>query len=225
MSFRNSIIDQRSLATPKFIIYNVFMAENKLGLNWSAAEKALAEGTFSGYKIGILETEKLFSEMLRNKQIPGQEIENKIKYIHRFLSLPDKLDYSRNVCERIIHEPHFEVSREETKQIISGYWQAMLDIEEAVDSLSFLEKLNLRLRYIGGVALKNTRNFGLGLLILSALIWFLAETSLGKKTAQIIAHLNHFFIFEFLFWTAIIIISLFAVGGFLYFLTRSKKRF
>jgi len=40
------------------------MTENKLGLNWSAVEKALAEGTFSGYKIGILETEKLFSQNL-----------------------------------------------------------------------------------------------------------------------------------------------------------------
>jgi len=110
------------------------MTENKLGLNWSAVEKALAEGTFSGYKIGILETEKLFSQMLKEKKIPGQNIEGKIKYISHFLSLPDKLDYSRNTCERIIHEPHFEISREETKQIISGYWQAMLDIEEVVGS-------------------------------------------------------------------------------------------
>ncbi|MFH1385781.1 MAG: hypothetical protein ABIG65_01905, partial [Patescibacteria group bacterium] len=64
------------------------MPENKLDLNWSAVEKALAEGTYSGYKIGILETEKLFEELLKNKQIPGSSIERKIKYIERFLSLP-----------------------------------------------------------------------------------------------------------------------------------------
>ena len=68
------------------------MPENKLGLNWSAAERALAEGTFSGYKIGILETEKLFEELLKTKQIPGDSTNRKIKYIQRFLSLPDKLD-------------------------------------------------------------------------------------------------------------------------------------
>jgi len=201
------------------------MTENKLGLNWSAVEKALAEGTFSGYKIGILETEKLFSEMLKEKKIPGQNIEGKIKYISRFLSLPDKLDYSRNTCERIIHEPHFEISREETKQIISGYWQAMLDIEEAVEALGTWDKMNLRLKYILGIVLKNTRYFILGILTLSALIWFLAETIFGKKTIIFIAQANHFFIFKFLFWTIIVIASLVVIGGILYFATKKKKRF
>ena len=201
------------------------MTENKLGLNWSAVEKALAEGTFSGYKIGILETEKLFSQMLKEKKIPGQDVEGKIKYVSRFLSLSDKLDYSRNTCERIIHEPHFEISREETKQIISGYWQAMLDIEEAVDSLSTWDKMSLRFKYVLGIILKNTRNFIIGILTLSALIWFLAETNFGKKTTAIITQANHFFIFEFLFWTIIIIASLVVIGGMLYFVTKKKKRF
>jgi len=201
------------------------MAENKLGLNWSAVEKALAEGTFSGYKVGILETEKLFSQILKDKQIPGQDIEGKIKYIHHFLSLPDKLDYSRNVCERIIHEPHFEIARDETKQIISGYWQAMIDIEEAVESLSAWDKLNLRFKYLSGIVFKNTRAFIIGLLVISAAIWTLAETSFGKKTALIIVQINHFFIFKFLFWTIIIIASLILFGGILYFATKSKKKF
>ena len=201
------------------------MTENKLGLNWSAVEKALAEGTFSGYKIGILETEKLFSQMLKEKKIPGQDIEGKIKYISHFLSLSDKLDYSRNICERIIHEPHFEISREETKQIISGYWQAMLDIEEAVESLSVWDKMNLRLKYFLSIVLKNTRYFIIGILTLSALIWFLAETTFGQKTALIITRSNHFFIFKFLLWTVIVIFSLAAIGGILYFITRKRKRF
>lgn len=201
------------------------MAENKLGLNWSAAEKALAEGTFSGYKIGILETEKIFEELLRNKQIPGNSTERKIKYIQRFLSLPDKLDYSRHIYERILHEPHFEISREETKHIISGYWQAMLDIEEAVASLSVWEKISLRAKYILAVAIKNTRNATLAILAASAAIWFLAETAAGKKISYGIAVANHFFIFKFLFWTLIILAILLVLGGILYFITRRKRRF
>jgi len=201
------------------------MAENKLGLNWSAAEKALAEGTFSGYKIGILETEKIFEELLKNKQIPGGSTERKIKYIQRFLSLPDKLDYSQHVYERILHEPHFEISREETKHIISGYWQAMLDIEEAVASLSMREKISLRARYISAMAVKNARNVVLAILGVSAVIWFLAETNIGKKIASVIITANHFFIFKFLFWTMVILAILLVIGGVLYFLTRRKKRF
>ena len=198
--------------------------ENKLSLNWSAVEKALAEGTFSGYKIGILETDKLFNEFLKNKQVPGQETEQKIKYIQRFLSLPDKLDYSRHNCARLIHEPHFEISREETKQVISGYWQAILDIEEAIEFLSVWEKMSLRLRYITGIALKNLRRAVLGILAASALIWALGETSFGRKFTQVIVWVNHFFIFKILLWTAAILISLFVIGGILYFITSRKRK-
>ena len=201
------------------------MPENKLGLNWSAAEKALAEGTFSGYKIGILETEKLFEELLKTKQIPGGSTDRQIKYIQRFLSLPDKLDYSRHVYERIINEPHFEIARDETKHIISGYWQAMLDIEEAVASLSVWEKISLRGKYILAIALKNARHVILIILAASAVIWFLAETTIGKKIANGIIIANHFFIFKFLFWTVIILIALFILGGILYFVTKRKRRF
>ncbi|MBU3901176.1 hypothetical protein KKF25_00830 [Patescibacteria group bacterium] len=201
------------------------MPENKLGLNWSAVEKALAEGTYSGYKVGILETEKLLEELLKNKQIPGNSTERKIKYIERFLSLPDKLDYSRHTYERVINEPHFEISREETKQIISGYWQAMLDIEEAVAALSLWEKLALRLRYLAAIFLKNTSRLVLGILAAAAAIWFLAETSIGKTIAAGVTAANHFFIFKFLFWTVIILVILFTLGGILYFITRRKRRF
>lgn len=201
------------------------MAENKLGLNWSAVEKALAEGTYSGYKVGILETEKLLEEMLKNKQIPGNTTERKIKYIERFLSLPDKLDYSRHTYERVVNEPHFEISREETKQIISGYWQAMLDIEEAVAALSLWEKLALRSRYLTAIFLRNTSRIILGILAASGVIWLLAETAWGKKIAGWIIIANHFFIFKFLFWTIIILVALLLLGGIMYFLTRRKRRF
>lgn len=201
------------------------MTENKLGLNWSAVERALAEGTFSGYKIGILETEKLWQEVLKNKSIPGSTPERKIKYIRKFLSLLDKLEYSRNVYERIIHELHFEISREETKHVISGYWQAMLDIEEAVQSLSLWEKITMRARYIFGLFLKNLKIVAAVIFGVLVLIWFLGETDWGQKMARFIVTLNHFFIFKILLWTAIVLGTLIVIALILYFILRSKRKF
>lgn len=201
------------------------MADNKLGLNWSAVERALGEGTFSGYKIGVLETEKLFEELLEQKQIPGRNAERKLKYIARFLSLPDKLDYSRNIYERVVHEPHFEISREETKQVIMGYWQAMLDIEEAVQTLTLKEKIMMRLKYYASVVLKNLKIFGLIILGIAILIWFLGETNAGRQTSQVIVNLNHFFIFKFLFWLLIFIGGLVVIGIILYLINMKKRRF
>lgn len=203
-----------------------YMAEqNRLNFNWSAVEKALSEGTFSGYKIGVMETEKILGDMLKEKQIPGSTTERKIKYIKKFLSLPDKLEYSRNICERIIHEPHFEISREETKHVISGYWQAMLDIEEVVQSLSLWEKISLRIKYITGLASKNIKIIGIIVLGLVAGIWFFGETTIGGKIIKVIVKANHFFIFKILFWTAITLISLMIIGGILYFVLKRKRRF
>ena len=201
------------------------MPDNKLGLNWSAVEKALEEGTFSGYKIGILETEKLLKEMLDQKQIPGKNVERQLKYVGRFLSLPDKLDFSRRTCQRILLEPHFEISREETKQIIMGYWQAMLDIEETMGILSLWEKISLRLRYHIGMLILNFKIVGWAMLMLCALIWFLGETAPGGQTAQFIVKINHFFIFKFLFWTVIVIAAIALIGGIIYLIGRGKKRF
>jgi hypothetical protein len=201
------------------------MPENKLGLNWSAVERALAEGTYSGYKIGILETEKLFKELLKAKNIPGSTIERKIRYIKRFLSLPDKFDYGRNISERIVHEPHFEITHEETKHVISGYWQAMLDIEEAVQSLSLWEKITLRLGYVFGLALKNLKIAIATILATAALIWFLGETTIGAKIIKISVIANHFFVFKILFWGVIILGLLAIIGGVLYFVFRRKSRF
>ncbi len=201
------------------------MTENKLGLNWSAVEKALAEGTFSGYKIGVLETEKLFNEMFKAKKIPGSTVERKIKYIRRFLSLPDKLEYGRNIYERIINEPHFEISREETKHVISGYWQAMLDIEEAIQSLSLWEKITLRARYVLGVALKNLKIIAAAILGATVTTWFLGETAWGQKLSRAVVVGNHFFIFKILLWSVIIIVSLIIIFVIIYLILRRKNRF
>lgn len=199
--------------------------ENKLGLDWSAVEKALAEGTFSGYKIGILETEKLLDELLRAKKIPGATIERKIKYIRDFLSFADKLTYSRHAYGRIMNEPHFEISREETKQIISGYWQAMLDIEETVQALSLWEKISLRLKYFAGIILKNLKEISVVFFSLTAIFWFLGETSAGQTIAKIAVQVNHFIIFKILFWGGIILGGVLLLLGIGYLILRGKKRF
>lgn len=201
------------------------MAENKLGLNWSAVERALAEGTFSGYKIGILETEKLLVDFLNRKQIPGGDTERKMKYVHHFLSMPDKLDYSRHIYERILNEPHYEISRDETKQVISGYWQAMLDIEEAVQALNRWQKISMRLKYVRSSIVRQLRFISLGILGISLLIWVLGETGPGRQAGELLVKINHFFIFKILFWMTVILLSLLLLGAIFYFLTRKKRKF
>ncbi len=170
--------------------------ENKLNLNWSAVEKALAEGTFSGYKIGILETEKVFTNFLEEKKIPGRDTDTKIKYVANFLSRSEQLKYAREIYKKIIEQPHFEISHEETKQVVQGYWQAMLDLQEALISLTAWQKLNLRYKYFMAQILKKIKIIAAVLAALILLILFFYETQIGKKIAIWFGQGVHFLVFK-----------------------------
>ncbi|MBI4708735.1 MAG: hypothetical protein HY764_00845 [Candidatus Portnoybacteria bacterium] len=192
------------------------MLENttKLNLNWSAVEKALAEGTFSGYKIGVLETEKLFNDFLNQKKIPGRNIETKIKYVKDFLSRAEQLKYGREIYKKIIQRPNFGLSQEETKQAIGGYWQAMLDLEEAIVTLSVWEKLKLKYQYFLGLAEKKIKLIGLIFALTLVVILFLNDLNAGRKTALAIGSAAHFFVFKIGPWIlgAALVVSLFWLG-------------
>ncbi|MFH0852018.1 MAG: hypothetical protein V1845_00190 [bacterium] len=167
----------------------------RINLNWSAVEKALAEGTFSGYKIGILETEKVFDGFLAAKKIPGLTIDAKIKYVADFLSRAEQLRYARQMYKKILEQPHFEISREETKQVVSAYWQAMLDLEEALQTLSAWQKMNLRLRYFYAQVIRKIKIIGAALAGFILFILFFNDTILGKKIIINIGKSVHFLAF------------------------------
>jgi len=169
--------------------------ENKLNLNWSAVEKALAEGTFSGYKIGILETEKLFKNFLEEKKIPGRDVDAKIKYVANFLSRNEQLKYAREIYKKITEQPHFEITHEETKQVVSGYWQAMLDLQEALVSLDAWQKLNLRFKYFFAQIIKKIKIIAASLAVLILLVLFFYETQVGRKIVLWLGKGVHFLVF------------------------------
>ncbi len=168
----------------------------KSNLNWSAVEKALAEGTYSGYKMGILEAEKLFADFLDKKSIPGKNVDAKLKYVARFLSRFEQLKYSRQMYKKIIEQPHFEISRDETKQAINGYWQAMLDLEEAIAILSTSQKLKLRFNFLYALIIKKFKIVAAILAGLILLILFFNETAIGKKTALALGNSVHYLVFK-----------------------------
>jgi len=197
----------------------------KPNLDWSAVEKALAEGTFSGYKMGVLETRKIFRNLLEEKNIPGRDLDAKIKYLSHFLSQKEKLNYATQITKKIIYEPYFEISREETKKIISAYWQAMSDAEEAITTLTKKEKIILRVRYYLNIIAKKIKIIAITILAFSFFIYFLSSTSIGRKIAQWIVKINIFFIFKILLWTGISLIILFIIYGIYYLMTRGKDKF
>jgi hypothetical protein len=168
----------------------------KINLNWSAVEKALGEGTFSGYKIGVLETEKLFANFLNDKSIPGRDTQAKIKYAANFLSQSEKLKYAREIYKKIVEQPHFEISHDETKQVVAAYWQAMLDLEEAITTLTIKEKVALRLKYLAGQISKKIKIVTAIFILSVCLILFFYDVPLGARIALKFGLAAHFLVFK-----------------------------
>jgi len=164
-------------------------------INWSAVEKALSEGTFSGYKMGVLEAEKLFADFLGQKMIPGRGGDAKLRYIAIFLSRAEQLKFSRDMSKKIISQPHFEISRDETKQAIQGYWQAMLDLDEAITALSTGQRIKLRINFYKEQTIKKIKIIAVILASLILLISFFNELAIGKKILFSLGNTTHYLVF------------------------------
>ncbi len=200
------------------------MPSDKLNLDWSAVEKALAEGTFSGYKIGILETEKLFAEMLKSKNVPGRTIETQIKYLRNFFSMPEKLEEARLIYKKIVGEPALELSREETKKLISNYWQAMIDIDDMVKYLGIWEKWQIKLHYLwNAILVKKIKSVTLIILAILALFLILGETKIGQLVFKYIVALAHFIILKIIFWLGVILAVLYLLKIIIGLILKTKK--
>ena len=197
--------------------------KTKLNLDWSTVENALAEGTFSGYKIGIIETEKLFNQLLKNKGVPGKNTTTKLNYIKNFLSMPERLDNARLIYKKILRKNKFEISRDETKKTIASYWQAMIDIEEAIKYLTIIEKIKFKFQYFWGRIIKKIKKIILLILIILAVFLFLGKTSIGQKILAYIILFAYWLIIKILLWPAIALLIFYIVKNIVKFIKRTKK--
>lgn len=166
---------------------------------WDAVDDALGESVNSGYKIAIIETEKILRMALNDRKIPGKNVSQKIKNAKIFLSNPQKLDYSRAMYEKIISETGFNISLEDTKEIISGYYKAISDISETEPkNIPLKEKVNLFLQRYFGRFLQKAKNLMVFLFLFLLAIFISTETSTGNSISRALATFS-----QFLFYTII----------------------
>lgn len=203
--------------------------DNKLSLkkyqtHWDNVEKSLNEGTGSGYKIAILETEKILSLALEEKKFSGEDIQEKIENAGMFIKNKEKLNYARSMYNKIIKESGFDVSAEDTREIVSGYYRAISDIVR-MDSknLSLKEKTSLLLqRYFYGFPEK-ARRFLILVFLFFLLVFISVETSTGKSISANIVSFSQFLFYKILPVILVIIAAGIVIVGALYWWQSRRK--
>ncbi|PJE59629.1 MAG: hypothetical protein COU85_02700 [Candidatus Portnoybacteria bacterium CG10_big_fil_rev_8_21_14_0_10_44_7] len=191
---------------------------------WAGVENALKEGTFSGYMMGVLETEKIFAQLLNKKRIPGRNVDAQIKYIRHYLSLPEKLAAARDVCRKITVDLNPAVSQQETQQAIAGYWQAIKDLEEALSDLSVKQKIVFQTKYARQKWLRFSKKSLIDIALFLLLILFLYDTSPGRALALRVGQGAHFFVFSIFLWIAAIAFGLIVLSYAWKLLNKKKSK-
>ena len=191
---------------------------------WDAVEDSLNEGVSSGYKIAVVETEKILQMALDDKKFPGKNITEQIKNAEVILKNPEKLNYSRAMYGKIINEPNFDISSEDIKEIEMGYYRAISDITKmSSKDIDFKERINLFLqRYFYGFPGKARRILILIFLFFLA-IFLSTETATGCWIFGMISDFSKFIFYKIIpgILVAVVIGSI-IIGGLYYWNSRKK---
>lgn len=185
---------------------------------WDVVEESLNEGVSSGYKIAVIETEKILQMALNDRKFPGKNIAEQIKNAEIVLKNPEKLNYSRAMYNKIVNEPDFDISFEDVKEIESGYYMAISDITKMkLKDIDFKERINLLLqKYFYGFPRKIKR--GVLLIFLFFLAIFLStETSTGRLVFEMLSGFSKFIFYKIIPGIlVVVVVGIIIVGGLYY---------
>jgi len=191
---------------------------------WDVVEEALNEGTEYGYKIAIIETEKILSMALNDKGFFGKNISEQAESAETVLKKPERLNYARSMFRKIINEPNFGISREDAKEIILGYYQAISDITRSDSSrISLKQKIDtISKKYISGLSDK-MKKLLIYFFVFFLLVFISAETSIGQSTYSAIVNFSKFLFYKIIpgILTTAVVATL-VIGLLYYWQSRNK---
>ncbi len=199
--------------------------DNKYNLDWSGVEKALEEGTPSGYKIAVLETDKILVHVLKEKNYSGKNTEENLRIARDIFTAPEKLEYARTMRRKIIEEAGFEISAEDTKEIIASYYQAIVDLMETeTKKISFGQKVVSKIKKCISVPSNIIKKAVIGTFLFFLTVLILADTQQGHTLTNFLVDAAHFIFYKLLVVVAIAAgIIIIIIGTISYFEGRREK--
>lgn len=195
-------------------------------LSWESVEKYLQEKTPAGFIMAIIETEKIFSHILDKLNYPGKNTDEKIENIKQIFSNYKELKLARQTYQKIISEPRIEIRPNETKNILSAYYQAIRDLTRAQrKKKNFIEKAIMRLKQFFPQPQKTLKKIGFALIIFFFTVFLLDSTELGRSLVKTTVSIAHF-IFSWVLLTVLLTagVIIIILGSLFYFESRKRKK-
>ncbi len=194
-------------------------------INWQIIEDCMAEKTASGYKMALIEADKLLDKALKDAGYPGKNIEEKITQARANFSNIKNLKKAREKRNLVLKELSYNLNSIDIEEAVKWYHQAVLDIEGNPEAqLSIIGRILALAKYYIPSKKKFITKVLIYFVVAVLLVKFLAKTRLGQNLAAKIVAFSDF-VFSWVITVAILIIAVVTIITLtiLYFEKRKKQ--
>ena len=191
-------------------------------LDWSRIEKYYDLGNTAGFVLSMLESEKLLQQILREKKIPGKDVDEQLEIARPHISSPQTLSAARSIIKQLLDlELPKQIPQESAEQILKTYYTAINQLSQAENSA--IRKQRWQYFY------KNAKSrlgqaiiyLVITVIFITLISAFLTDTKLGQDTAFVITKVSRLLLYRALPFTLGLLIILSILMGFS--LHRRKK--
>ena len=194
-------------------------------IDWSTVEDFLKENTPAGNCMAVIEADKIFNSILKIKGAPGKNVKERVKNIEPYFSNYIGFKKTLAIKQNLIKKTNYTLTKDEAKDSLTIYYQAVADLIETAAKISFLEKLKIRFRKTFFSFRKLIRNLLIAIFGFFGLVLFLSKTSWGEMLVKKVVWFTETIFLKLLLYLgtglAIIIVIL---GTIFYFETRRKEK-
>lgn len=194
-------------------------------VNWQIVEDCMNDKTASGYKMALIEADKLLDNALKNAGYPGKSIEERIDQAKPNFTNIKNLKKAREKRNLVLDELQYNLNSIDVEEAVRWYHQALLDIEGNPEAkLNLIERVFAQIKYY----IPSKKKFAakvLGLFVFTVLfVEFLAKTGPGQKLASGFVSFSHF-LFKWVLTVVLVVIAVVTIVtlSILYFEKRKKQ--
>ncbi|NIM47109.1 MAG: hypothetical protein GTN40_03055 [Candidatus Aenigmarchaeota archaeon] len=185
---------------------------------WAEVEGALKERTPAGYKMAVIEANKLLDMTLKEKGYPGRDFDDRLLNARETFSNFDSLKQAVGKAKQILNTFDYNLTSVEVEDIINCYKQALMDLTEGFGSISFTKRASLFFKYYVPAKIKSVKFWIILFFSFLLLVKFLADTSWGQQITQFVVSIVRFIFSWFLVFVLFIVgITIVVFATFLYF--------
>lgn len=194
-------------------------------LSWEPVERYLSEKTMSGNILAIVETEKIFTQVLKKLHFPGKTVDQQVLGLKSIITNFDELLQARKIYKSLISNIGFNLEKLDVKSILTIYYKAIEDITHFYkEKKDPLKKIKLYLDVYLPYPKQTLKKIGISFILFFFVVFLLDSTSLGRALTSLLVSIAHF-IFSWVLFTVLIVggIIVIVLGSIFYFESRKKK--